>query len=179
MSLDGSSGRYSAGGEGSPWLPLLFTGWKVPLRMTRNEGSCCLCGLACPSVTLPPFSTFSLSTPPEGSKPVTHVTRESSVFPANLRYRAEVMVGGRGSGSPQKFMAGDIFYSFCGMFCLWYLLEKGTVPEKEGSIILGKTLPRAQLSFPGQQPTGKGKRHRITPLPFLPSHKDFCHLCVH
>lgn len=73
------------------------------------------------------------------------------------------MVGGRGSGSPQKFMAGDTSYSFYEMFCLWYLLEKGTVPEKEGSIILGKTLPRAQLSIPGQQPTGKGKRHPSPP----------------
>lgn len=74
------------------------------------------------------------------------------------------MVGGRGSGSPQKFMAGDTSYSFYGMFCLWYLLEKGTVPEKEGSIILGKTVPRAQLSFPGQQRTGKGKGHLSPPF---------------
>lgn len=67
-----------------------------------------------------------------------------------------------------------------GMFCLWYLLEKGTVPEKEGSIVLGSTVPRAQLSFSGQQPTSKGKGHSLPPcLLFFPSHKDFCHPCVH
>lgn len=49
------------------------------------------------------------------------------------------------------------------MFCLWYLLEKGTVPEKEGSIVLGRTVPRAQLSFPGQQPTSKDKGHPSPP----------------
>lgn len=58
--------------------------------------------------------------------------RESAAFPANLRYKSEVAVRRRGSGTLQKFMVRETLTtplecSVCG--CLL---------EKKGSIVLGR-----------------------------------------
>lgn len=149
--------------------------------MRQTEGSCCLCGLARPNLTLPLLCTFiqgpSLSTPPEESKPVTHVTRKSTAFPVNLRSKSEVMVDRRGSGSLQRFTARDDSHSSYGMFCLW-CRRKGLSQRRKVLLSLeGCAQSTALVSCTAT--TGKGKGH---PSPLCSSHlpsRDFYHQCVH
>lgn len=107
---------------------------------------------------------------------MSHVIRESAAaFPAIFRCKPEVVVGGRGPGSLLKFIArGDLTASVECSVCGESARER-VITRKEGSVVLGRTEPRAQHSFPEQPPTGKGKEHPSPPCSSYPPTKDFHH----